>query len=121
MIILRQRHFSYSSRRMIDKIIESLDKSNIEDYEVVDRIPRDVPSVTVDDRGMVRIILPEDLEYSQYDIEDFLRDMQPNLRVSTTFEKKLYILKVNYPLDIKQVSMLVKYIISENEFCSLIK
>ena len=122
MIILRQRHFSISDRRMIDKLLDKLEDAGIEDFELVPRIPRDVVSISINSIGMVNIYLPLDYEYNQYDIDDFIRrNFGPNYKTSTTLDRNIFIQKVSHQLGIDQVVELINYIIEETEFCAIIE
>ena len=121
MIILRTRHFSLSSRKMIDTVVENLDKMKVEDYEITERVPRDVISITMDELGNIKIYLPRDYEYSQYDIDDYIRYLKPHYRTNTTLDRNLYVMKVSGPLKPREIAMLIKYIADENDFCSIVE
>lgn len=119
MIILRRRHFSLTNEQMIDKLVEKLDSSYVEDYEVSDKIPRDDISISIDD-SVPTIYIPTDLEFSQYDIDDFIRSMAPHLRTNTRLDRNIYIMNVSGKLDLNQLYKLVKFIIEIGDFCTII-
>ena len=121
MIILRTRHFSLSNRKMIDNVVENLDKMKVEDYELTERIPKDVISITIDDNGLIKVYIPRDYEYSQYDIDDYIRSLQAHYRTNTFLDRNLYVMKVSGPLKPREIAMLVKFIADENDFCSIVE
>lgn len=119
MIILRRRHFSLTNEQMIDKLVEKLDSSYVEDYEVSDKIPRDDISIFIDN-SIPTIYIPTDLEFSQYDIDDFIRSMAPHLRTNTRLDRNIYVMNVSGKLDLNQLYKLVKFIIEIGDFCTII-
>lgn len=119
MIILRRRHFSLINEQMINKLVEKLDSNFVEDYEVSDKIPRDDISISIDN-STPTIYIPTDLEYSQYDIDDFIRSMAPHLRTTTKLDRNIYVMTVSGKLDINQLFKLIKFIIDIGDFCTLI-
>lgn len=120
MIIFRIRHFSdLQTRKMITKLTEKLDRDRIEDYEVSDKIPRDVISISPDPSS-INIYIPRDLEYSQYTIDDTIRSLVPHLRTTTTLERDIYVMKLSGTLNFDQLYKLIREIIEDNEFCSII-
>ena len=120
MIILRTSHFSYDSKKMIDKIIEYLDKNDVEDYGVEKKIPLDSISI-LPDPDSVKIYIPREFEYSQYDIDDCVRSLVPHARTSTKYDRNIYIMKISIPLKLDQYCKLVKYIAEEWEFCTILE
>lgn len=104
---------------MIKDIIEKLDKDKILDYEVTNKIPNDVISIT-SDLDFLRIYIPIDMEYSQYGIDDYIRSMIPYLRTSTVLDRNIYMMKLSGKLTKDQYIKLIKYIIKEEGFCSII-
>lgn len=122
MIILRQRHFSMSDRKMIEKVIEKLESEDIEDFRVVSSPRSDVISIGIDQGGKVKIYLPLEYEYNQYDIDDFIRrNLGMYFRTSTTRERNLYVQSVRGEMTASQVFALVEFIIEETEFCAIIE
>lgn len=121
MIILRTSYFSYlDSKGMIKKIVEYLDKSGLEDYSIEKKIPLDSISIYPDTNDL-KIYIPREFEYSQYDIDDFIRSMVSYARTSTKFERNIYVMKVSVPLKPVQISKLVEYIIEEWDFCTILE
>ena len=108
MIILRTRHFSID-RKMIDKIEEKLDKLGVEDYEITKKIPLDVISIT-SDYITPKIYIPRDFEYSQYDIDDFIRSIIPHAKTKTVYDRNIYVMSVSIPMKLDQYCKLIKYI-----------
>jgi len=118
MIILRQQNFS--SNYLIGKITDKLEKDEIEEYDVDSNIPNDSISIQCT-LNSPEIYLPKDFEYSQYDIEDFIRSMMPYMRVNIELDRNIYRMKLNGRLNENQFYKLVKHIIEESEFCILIE
>lgn len=119
MIILRTRHFSLD-RKMIDKIEEKLDKLGVEDYDISKKIPLDAISIT-SDYITPKIYIPRDFEYSQYDIDDFIRSMIPYAKTKTSLDRNIYVMSISVPLKLDQFCKLVKYISEEWEFCTILE
>lgn len=123
MKVLRLRFFSnYALERMITKITERLDRDRISDYEVTERVPNDVVSVFLDPKG-IKIYLPgDDYEYFQYDLDDYIRSIAPYIRTNTNPERDLYVMRLSGGgmLSEAQLYKLVKYIIEETGFVSLV-
>lgn len=121
MIIYRVRHFSdLKTRKMIEKIVNKLDEDNVEDYEVANRIPRDVISITPDPQK-ISIYIPLDLEYFQYEIDDFIRSMVPYVRTTTVLDRNIYMMKSTVGLNFDQYYKLLRFIIKTNGFCALLE
>ena len=118
MIVLRSKEFS--RKGMIDRISKKLDKEGIEDYDIVQKIDKDYINITSDLNNLC-IYIPTELEYVQYDIDDYIRSLAPYVRTSTNLDRNLYVMKLaSGKLTEDQYYKLVKYIIAENEFCALI-
>ena len=102
MIVPRIRYFSdLQARKMITKLTEKLDKDRIGDYEVSNKIPKD-------------------LEYSQYEIDDFIRSMAAHIRTITILERDIYVMKLSGSLTFEQIYKLIREIIDTEEFCTII-
>ena len=114
MIILRTRHFSLD-RKMIEKIEEKLDKLGVEDYDISKKIPLDTISVS-SDFVTPKIYIPRDYEYSQYDIDDFIRSIIPFAKTKT-----IYDMSISTPIKLDQYCKLIKYISEEWEFCTILE
>lgn len=118
MIILRQQNFSLGFG-ISKKIGERLEKEHYQDFDISTRIPNDSISITAN-LGSVEIYIPEEFEYSQYEIDDFLRNLVPFIRTSIDQDRNMYIMTLSKPLTEDQYFKLVKYIIDANEFCVII-
>lgn len=116
MILLRDKYFSGD---MIEKITTKLEQEGIGDYEVSDRIPTDVISITGEPNGL-KIYIPRDYEYSQYEIDDFIRTQAKFVRTNTNLERNIYVMKLTGSLTFPQMYKLVKFIIDEEGFCTLL-
>lgn len=118
MIVLRSKNFS--NKGMINRISNKLDKDGIEDYDIVSKIDKDYINITTDLNDLC-IYIPTDLEYVQYDIDDYIRSLAPYVRTTTTLDRNVYVMKLaSGKLTEDQYYKLVRYIITENEFCALI-
>lgn len=120
MIILRTRHFSdLQARKMITKLIEKLDKDHIGDYEVSSKVPKDVISI-YPDPSSIKIYIPRDLEYSQYDIDDTIRSLAPHIRTTTSLDRNIFIMKLSGSLTFDQIYKLIRNIIDSEDFCTIV-
>lgn len=120
-IRLKRRYFSsLPGEKMIEKVTERLDRENIEDYEVSNKIPNDVISVD-SNLASLSVYLPTDFEYSQYDIDDFIRSIVPHMRTNTRLDRNIYIMKFSSPITLDQYYKLIKFIIELEGFCTLIQ
>lgn len=120
MIILRTSHFSYDSKKMINKIIEYLDNNDVEDYGVEKKIPLDSISI-LPDPDSVKIYIPREFEYSQYDIDDFIRSLVSYARTNTKLDRNIYVMKVSVALKPVQIAKIVEYIAEEWDFCTILE
>lgn len=118
MIILKYKDFSNTT--IINKVVEKLDREGIEDYEVSDRIPNDVISITAENLNGVRIYIPEEMEYSQFEIDDYIRKQAKFVRTNTTQERKFFIMKLTGTLTQPQYYNIIKWIIEEQGFCTIL-
>lgn len=121
MIILKVNYFSSmkNSKMIIEKLSNKLDGQRIYDYEITDRIQKDVISINTD-LSNLRIYIPKDLEYSQYELDDFIRELSPYFRTYTSFDRDIYVMRVSNSFTFEQYYKLVKFIIANEEFCSII-
>lgn len=115
----QQRLYS-SNRGMVDRITKKLDNAGLDDYDIATRIPDDSISIT-SDLGNLKIYLPREYEYSQYDIDDFIRGLGM-FRTKTVPDGDIYIMTVSGGrLNEMQYFKLLKYIIEENEFITILE
>lgn len=117
MIVIRQKVFS--AQRVLENVVNRLEKDGIRDFEVSTMIPRDCISITTDLSDLT-IYLPEDLEYSQYGIDACIRQMLPYARTNITSDRNIYTMKVHGRLSESQLVKLIKYIIKDSEFCVIL-
>jgi len=119
MIILRERLYS-GNRGMIDRIIKKLDSQDLEDYDISSKISKDTISLS-SDLGNLKIFLPKEFEYSQYDIDDFVRGLAGNLKTKTIEDDDIYVMTVlGGRLNETQYFKLAKFIMEENEFITFL-
>lgn len=105
---------------MIEDLVKKLDSESIEDYEIVEKVPKDDVSILIED-FIPTIYIPTDSEYFQYDIDDFIRSMSPHIKTSTKLDRNIYVMRVSGKLNISQLVKLIKFIIEINDFCTIIK
>lgn len=116
----KSKLFSRTRTVMVDKIVNKLDKEGIEDYDIVSKVSKEFISINSDLNNLT-IYIPEDLEYVQYEIDDYIRSLVSYARTSTKLDRDIYVMKlVTGKLTEDQYYKLVKYIIAENDFCALI-
>lgn len=116
MIILREKTYSNT---LLNHVNFELGRSGYSDYDISSSIPEDQISLTTD-LDSLEIYVPMGLEYSQYGISDFLREMSPFLRTKTTLDRNIFILTVLGHMTEAQYIKLVKHIIDQEEFCTII-
>lgn len=105
---------------MIKNITSRLDREGLEDYEVSSKIPKDVISIN-SDLSNIMIYIPLEFEYSQYEIDNFIRSIAPFVRTETTLEdRNIFVMKLSGKLTESQYYRLIKEIIQEEEFCTII-
>lgn len=121
MIIIRQCLFSNKSTYMIEEIADRLENKGIQDFEVVDKIPKDVISLLFLPSGEINIYIPREFEYSQYEIDDIIRSISPSFRTRTVLDRDIYVMKLTTGrLNTQQCSKIVEKIIDLDGFCSLV-
>lgn len=118
MIILRTAKYSMVDN-MVKNITSRLDRDGVDDYDVSNTIPTDSISITADLKD-TKIYIPTDYEYSQFEIDDYIRSIVPYMRPSTTYDRNIYVMKLSGKLSEAQYYKLVKYIATEHEFCVII-
>lgn len=115
-----QQKLYSNNRGMIDRITKKLDSAGLDDYDVATRIPEDSISIT-SDLANLKIYLPREYEYSQYDIDDFIRGLGM-FRTKTVPDGDIYVMTVSGGrLNETQYFKLLKYIIEENEFITILE
>ena len=115
-----QRLYS-GNRLMIDRITKKLDIAGLDDYDVAQRIPKDSISIT-SDLGYLKIYLPFEYEYSQYDIDDFIRGLSGSFRTKTVRDGDIYVMTISGGRWTEiQYFKLLKYLIEEDEFVTILE
>ena len=118
MIILRTTNYSMNDN-MVKNITARLDREGVYDYDVSDTIPQDSISITSDLKD-TKIYIPTDFEYSQFEIDDYIRSIVSYMRPSTTYDRNIYVMKLSGRLSEAQYYKIVKYIATKHEFCVII-
>jgi len=118
-IKFRPKTFSMNTST-INKVKEKLENDQIEDFEVSDdKIPTDVISITANLNGL-KIYIPKELEDFQYDLDDFIREQAKFVRTNTILERNIFVMKLNGSLTFTQYYKVIKYIIEEQGFCTIL-
>ena len=112
--------FKEKSAQMLDRISQKLDQAGLEEYEMVTDVPEDSVSITGELLDTI-VYLPQKYEYLQYDVSDFIRTLSPSLRSTSEVNRDLIKIKVRGKLTEPQYFKLIKYLIDETEFCSIIE
>lgn len=112
--------FKNKTKAMLDRLIQKLDKENIEDYELSEDIPEKSVGVTSDLDG-VEVYIPNKTSYYQYDIDDYVRSLGSGLRTCTNFDRDIYKLKVKGTMTEAQYFKLIKYLIDLSDFVTIVK
>lgn len=105
--------------KMIEEITNKLDEDRIVDYEVSYSIPNDVISIRPDSKSFT-VYIPSDLEYFQYEIDHFVKNMVPYNRSQIILERDIYKMDFRNPLTSNQYFKLVEFIISVTGFCTML-
>lgn len=111
--------FSANTKGVIEKTLEKIKAKGIVDVEIEDRIPVDVISIN-GDLSKIRIYIPEEHEWAQYDIEDWVRNEIKFVRTNVGFDRNIMVMKVNGGITQAQYQKLVEYIAKTYGFCSMI-
>lgn len=120
MIKFREKDFSVFDKHMLDNIKNKLESEKIEDFEITEKVPKDSISITGDIKN-IKLYIPIDLEYTQIKIEDFIRELSKFNRCSTNLDRNIFVMKLSDSLTLPQYIKLVKFIIEEEGFCSILR
>lgn len=110
----------FSSLPNIEPLKRALKAKKIDQYEVVKKPSQDYITLDTSDSKKIFIHIPEDREYTQYDIEKYVRTNLRHVRVEQIYEKDsmVYVLRGNFTEP--QVCDLIKAIITIDDCCGLI-
>ena len=89
-------------------------------YDVDLSIPDDVMSVNLDLDHM-EIYIPLEFEYSQYTIDNDIRKIASYLRTDVRLDRDIYIMSLSSKVTFDQYYKIIKAIIREEGFCSIVK
>ena len=118
MIVYKQKEYS-SPSEVIQKATQNLEKDRVYDYEVSDKISKEFISIS-GNLGNLEIWIPQNYEFTQYSIDDFIRDLLPYAYTSVKFESNVYKMSVKGKLTLPQYIKLLKHIIKEAEFVVIV-
>ena len=118
MIIYKQKEYSNSSE-VIQKATQTLVKDRVYDFEVSDKISKEFISIS-GNLGNLEIWIPQELEFTQYSIDDFIRELLPYAYTNVRFESNVYKMSVKGKLTLPQYIKLLKHIIKEAEFVVIV-
>ena len=123
MIVFREKNYSYFSssknEAMLNKITAKLDTEREYNYDVDPAIPDDVISVNLDLNNL-EIYIPTEFEYTQYTIDNKIRQIGSYLRTETKLDRDIYIMTVTSKVTFDQYYKIIKFIIKEEGFCSIV-
>jgi hypothetical protein len=105
---------------MLNKITAKLDQEREDNYDVDLNIPDDVISVNLDLDHM-EIYIPLEFEYSQYTIDNDIRKIASYLRTDVRLDRDIYIMSLSSKVTFDQYYKIIKAIIREEGFCSIVK
>lgn len=118
MIVKRNKMFSE-----LDRIINRLEKIDVKDYTVVDKVSKEDINISGGLRN-TEIYIPENFDDLVYKINDFLKRESRFLRtkvITSPDKKNMRILVIEGSLTLPQYTKLVKFITEESDFCNIIK
>ena len=118
MIVLRNKMYSE-----LDRIVDRLEKTDVKDYAVIDKISGDDINVSGELRN-TEIYVPEDYDDLIYKINDFLKRESRFLRtkiIQSPDKKNMRILVIEGSLTLPQYAKLVKFITEESDFCNIVR
>jgi hypothetical protein len=118
MIVLRNKMYSE-----LDRIVDRLEKTDVKDYTVVDKVSSDDVNILGELRN-TEIYVPEDYDDLIYKITDFLKRESRFLRtriIQAPDKKNMRILIIDGSLTLPQYTKLVKFITEESDFCKIVK
>ena len=68
----------------------------------------------------MKIYIPRDLDYVQYKIDDEIRLLAKFVRTQVNLERNIFVMKLNGTLTPAQQAKLVKFIIEEEGYCTIL-
>lgn len=123
MIIFRSKIFSVNNNigKVITQITAKLDKEDITDYEVSDSASSGSISI-YPDLDRLKIYLPDEFEYEQFDLDSFIRKIAPSVRVVTKLDRNILLMELKGKITIDKLEKIIRYIIDQTDcnFCTLI-
>ena len=118
MITYKQKEYSNPSD-VILKATQALEKERVFDFEVSDKISKKSISISGNLENL-EIWIPQEQEFSQYSIDDCIRELLPYAYTNTRYESGLYKMSVKGKLTLTQYIKLLKHIIKEADFVVLV-
>lgn len=118
MITYMQKEYTKSDD-VIQKTEQELERDRIYDFEVDDKVSKNYISISAN-LGNLEIWIPQDLEFSQYSIDDYIRELLPYAYTNVRFESNIYKMSVKGKLNQTQYVKLIKHIIKEAEFVVIV-
>lgn len=104
---------------MIPKLVERLRLDKVEDFEVSDKVSTEDISIS-GDLNNLKFYIPTGLDYFQYELDDFIRMQAKFVRTQTNLERNIYVMKLQGSLTLSQLVKVVKYIIDEQGYCTIL-
>ena len=104
---------------MIPNLVDRLESDGVEDFEVSNKVSTSDISVS-GDLGNLKFYIPCDLDYFQYELDDFIRQQAKFVRTQTSMERNIYVMKLHGALTLSQLVKVVEYIIEEQGYCIIL-
>lgn len=118
MIRFIEKEFS-SNSLLIKDVTGKLEKEKEYNYEVDSEVSKDFISINSDLSNII-VYLPRAYEFSQYNIDDFIREMLPYTNTDIRSLNNRLELRVYGKLTSIQYYKLVKFLIKEGDFCIIL-
>ena len=105
---------------MIPKLTERLESEGIEDFEISNKVSTSDVGVSGSDLNSIKFYIPRDLDYFQYELDDYIRQQAKFVRTQTSLERNIYVMKIQGSLTISQLVKVIEYIIEEQGYCIIL-
>ena len=115
MIITRNK----KQNAVLKEVVNYLDNKKVENFDVDEVIPRDCVSITANLDDTV-IYIPEELSFSRFKIDEFVRDVLPFSKTEVHLERDVLVMTVSRSFTINQFKRLLDKLISHEEFIMIL-
>lgn len=111
MIITRNK----KQNAVLKEVVNYLDNKKVENFDVDEVIPRDCVSITADLDNTI-IYIPEELSFSRFKIDEFIREILPFSKTEVHLERDVLIMTVSRSFTINQFKRLLDRLVKHEEF-----